>query len=305
MTALVERYCETCVRKPWHKWLNGRFICTACGSVSTEVVVERREVQRWERTNTTSVLTPASVLASASVTPAPDRGAPLPDPGESSNGDEHGGRYSLAAQGDRWDAGREYAAFVLGLAGLSVDGAAEQYTRIGGEEVWARVWVDKRGSHVVRFPTRVHGRRSLCLTEVYAVQRAGEWFRLRRPGQARWQLAALVEAGIRELPHVTLHGLPPNAPGIVRTLWVYISELVAIRRIREPYERTLPLAAPFLTRWCRKEVTESDVTRAKRWLEARGYLARAGEIASTSPARRDTVLWTVSEASLKHDGEPA
>ena len=200
----------------------------------------------------------------------------------------------MASEGDRWDARPDYAAFVLALAGLSIEAGADEHTRIGGEEVWARTWVDKRGIYVVRFATGVQGRRSLCLTEIYAMQRAGKWFRPGRSEQARWQLAALVEAGVLERPTVRLRALPADAPKVVATLWPYIAELVAIRRIREPEERALPLSAPFLVRWCGKKLTETEIALAKRWLERYGFIARAGVIPSESPARRDTVLWSIA-----------
>jgi len=211
----------------------------------------------------------------------------------------------VTSEGDRWDALPEYAAFVLALAGLSIEPGAQEHTWIGGEEVWARVWIDKRGIYVVRLATKVRGRCSLCLTEIYAMQRAGSWLRLQRPEQARWQRAALVEAGIVEPPPVHLRALPADAPKVVASLWPYIAELVAIRRIREPEEDALPLSAPFLVRWCRKTLTETEITLAKRWLERHTYIWRSGLIPSASRARRDTVLWTVAEAGLPHDREPS
>ncbi len=301
MTTLVERYCERCLRIPLHERRNGRFICTECGSISTEAEEQRREVQRRKNFNAPSVTTTASVLPPAS--DGSDESF-LPEPGARTTDEDRGERFAAATEGDRWDAVPQYAAVVLALAGLSVEIGPEQHTRIGGEEVWARVWLDKRGSHVVRLATRVRGRRSLCLTEVYAMQRARDWFRPGRPEQARWQLAALVEVGILEPPSVRLRALPADAPRLVVTLWPYIAELVALRRIREPDERTLPLSAPFLVRWCRKSLTETEIALAKRWLERHGLITRAGAIPSSSPARRDTVLWIVAEAELGHDGEP-
>jgi hypothetical protein len=260
---------------------------------------ERREVQRWKNTpsvpTSTSVLTPTSNGISASRTSTSDERGEASSTDTPSDGGGRADRFVAGGKADRWDALPAYAAFVLGLAGLSAEERSEQHARIGGVGVGARVWVDKRWSYVVRFPNSVRGRRSLCLTEIYAMQRAGEWWRLGKPEQARWQLAALAEAKLITPSIVSLKPLPAGAPDTVVTLWQFIDELVAIRRIRTPDERELPLSAPHLVRWCRRKLTEAQTVRAKRWLESHGYITKVGEIANASPARRPTVLWCVAE----------
>ena len=238
--ASMEYPCEQCLRATLHKPTRRGLACIRCGSLAAEAEEQRRNVQRWTTPHDCPL--PPLRLATSGTSTSDERS---PDHQESIPREEGGPhRFSAATEADRWDADPSYAAVVLSLAGLSIETGSEQHASIGGEEVWARVWIDRRGSYVIRFRTQVRGRRSLCLTEIYAMQRARVWWRLGKPEQARWQIAALAESGKVPLPPTRLRPLPTDAPRIVVTLWPFVAELVAVRRVREPEERTLPLSSP-------------------------------------------------------------
>ena len=135
-------------------------------------------------------------------------------------------------------------------------------------------------------------RRTLALLEAFTISVTGKLQTVRGPNATRWKLRLLVEAAIIEAAPIMLPDLPASAPGSVVRVWPEIRYLLSIRGLNEPPGSPFPLSAPWFAGWTGGRLTESGIVAAKGWLEAHGFLLRAGE----SPSRgggKPTVLWNV------------
>jgi hypothetical protein len=101
------------------------------------------------------------------------------------------------------------------------------------------------------------------------------------PQLPRWKVRALVEARIVPMPPAPLAALPAHAPTAADAVWALVGDLLAVRRLREPGETTLPLSIPFLTDWASwlphlGPPTAQTVASGRKWLVRNGYLTDAG-----------------------------
>lgn len=201
------------------------------------------------------------------------------------------------ALADRDDS-RELAVFVCERAGLTGAVDRRQTWRVGEHELLVALKLDERYRYYLRVLSgwpNVPARRGLKLGHVFAIAVTGDLRELKGPERARWKLRALVEAGLVELPAVSLRALPERAPDAARRTWDAVRHLAAIRAITDG-TGPLPLSAPWLAKW--SGLDESVLRSGKRWLENEGYLRRAGEVARKP---KPLILWSLA---LVEDVEP-
>ena len=209
------------------------------------------------------------------------------------------------------DRDREFAAAVLGLAGLTLAQQRQEW-RVGAHVLSVTPWLDKDDRYVllVRSGWPAPAPKSLALAQVYAVSMTGELrdFKRRRtvmrggkkdsvpkpsPELARWKARAAQEFGMVERPDVAMPTLTPDAPETAALTWKVIESLLQARRVVEEGDdvEAMPLVAPFLARW--SGLDEDLLIAGRRWLDRHGYLVRVGELPTA--AGKPMVLWQVAQ----------
>lgn len=304
----VERYCPTCLRDTFHRPWGDGWRCEGCGSIVTSF-----------EPNTESPSSPAV----------------RDGRGESGIGDSQpsrpttayattalaasafaGGSSTEELQGERlaaFDRNADFARCVCEKAGIELVEGKQQTLVLGESSLSVRVWWDDEERYVVRpyraecFPgSEVE---ALLLGQLYASVCAETLLHPDGPELARWKRRALWEAGIVSLPPVALKPLPVGAPLYVREVWAAIGLLVAVRRLIDPDERSLPLTRAFVARWagCASFARSHSIVstgdeddpavkvarRALGWLDRHSYIRRVGAI--DVGKGRPMTMWAVEE----------
>jgi hypothetical protein len=284
-SARVERFCRVCLAEKFHRESSDGPRCATCGTIPNA----------WETENATTrppvVLkvgggsgrggSRPSLLTTASATPASATPASAD--------------LAEARSLEDYDRDPVVARFVCEKAGIEIGESELQMLLLGDSSIPARVWLDDRDRYVIRphgasvFPGSAVG--SLALAQVYASVCARRLIQPKGPSLARWKRRALVECGILPLRGVSLQALPSGAPAHVCAIWDAIALLVAVRRIEDPDESSLPLTRGFVADW--SGCAQTAVRSALGWLDSRGYIRRVGEEKSGKP--RPTTMWAVAE----------
>jgi hypothetical protein len=194
-----------------------------------------------------------------------------------------------------FDGNNRFALFVCERAGLACVVGKRQVWRVAGRELTVELQLDRRVFYVLYlregWPSSpdIRRRRSLCLTEAYAVTLTGEIRDFNGPELARFRTKALIEAGLVVPTSVCLPELPPGAPASAVRLWKLVEELAAVRATTGD-TGPMPLVAPWLASL--DGVGEASICNGKDWLERVGLIVHVDD----APGRfgKLTKLWAIS-----------
>jgi hypothetical protein len=291
MSAPVEILCGACYRETIHQpRATGLLVCITCGTVTT--VGDRLSMNGTDEGRCGGG----------------DSGVGDSGEGVSCEGDSETSLTSNAFAADAYanrlhghglaalDCDQTFARFVVEKAGMRFLQDEAQAVALGSTSIRGRLWVDHQGHYVLRtvgnecFPGS--RRRALKLGQLYASVCAGQLVFPTGPMLARWKRQAMVETGAVIAPVVTLEALPADAPPYVPPIWDGIARLIAVRRLTDPDEKTVPLCRSCIADWC--GCGELTARRALGWLERNRFIWRAAHVDVRRP--KPMTLWGVAES---------
>jgi hypothetical protein len=144
----------------------------------------------------------------------------------------------------------------------------------------ATLWREPAHRRIIYRDLHGGGEASYTLAEVYACRHRGRTARIQGPVLARWKLKLLHAAGLIEPLPVRLPRLG-DTDDVLESVMAGLTELVELRRLRDPGEEGFTFSRRFAAEWC--QVPEMEAYAAINRLIAEGVLVQVGVVASGYP----------------------